>query len=252
MIYFNPRHGLGNILFQIATIWTLAKDNGDELCLLGTNRHNDILSAWGRGNLSFLFNRFPQLESVPNDLIINCSNIHYIPLEYKREYQYQGYFPSEKYFKHRRSEILELFKCPDEFNDIINKYSHLFNNISLHVRRGDYVLHSQIFSNLTMEYYINALALLPQDMSVIIFTDDIPWCKQNFIGNRYVFIDEIDYVSLYLMAKMKYHINANSTFSWWGTWLSEDDKAIVPNKWFANDITGFNDKDIYPDSWIKI
>jgi hypothetical protein len=89
-------------------------------------------------------------------------------------------------------------------------------------------------------------------MHVVIFSDDIPWCRQNFVGERFVFIDEIDYISLYLMAKMKHHINANSTFSWWGTWLSEDNKAIVPKKWFVNGTTRHNDKDIYPDSWIKI
>jgi len=86
----------------------------------------------------------------------------------------------------------------------------------------------------------------------LIFSDDLNWCRENFIGERFVFVDEIDYISLYLMSKMKYHICANSTFSWWGAWLSENDEAIVPKEWFAKDITFYNDKDIYPDKWIKI
>ena len=89
-------------------------------------------------------------------------------------------------------------------------------------------------------------------MQVVIFSDDLSWCKQNFVGERYIFINEIDYISLYLMTKMKYHINANSSFSWWGAWLSEDNNAIVPKEWFAKTVAFYSDKDIYPDDWKKI
>jgi hypothetical protein len=252
MIYFRPHSGLGNTLFQIATLWTLAKDNDDELCLLDVDKIIVALTAIGRGNLDFLLKRFPNFNGEPNNLIKRYP-IHHVPLEYEKEYQYQGYFPCEKYFKDRRKEILELFKHPNEFENKINEYSHLFNNISLHVRRGDYVLNSQLFSNATMDYYNKALSLLPQDMQVLIFSDDLAWCKQNFIGERFVFIDEIDYIALYLMSKMKYHINANSSFSWWGAWLSESDHVVVPKEWFSKGMDlMYNDKDIYPDSWIKI
>lgn len=52
MIYKSIHSGLGNALFQIAAIWTLAKDNDDELCLLFTNRTNVALSSLGRGNMN--------------------------------------------------------------------------------------------------------------------------------------------------------------------------------------------------------
>ncbi|GAG88297.1 unnamed protein product, partial [marine sediment metagenome] len=72
-----------------------------------------------------------------------------------------------------------------------------------------------------------------------------------FIGDRFVFIDEIDYISLYVMSKMKHHIIANSSFSWWGAWLSEYDNKIViaPEVWVN---TREDTSDVIPNNWIKI
>lgn len=255
MIYIHPLGGLGNILFHIASIWTLAKDNDDELCLLNIEEKIANLIKDKRCDIShardyiYLFNRFKILNiEKPN---INY-NFEYKPLMYINEHKYTGYFQSEKYFKHRRDELLELFKPPEEFNIIINKYSHLYGNISLHVRRGDYVnLYPNIHPPQSIEYYNKALSILPDDMKVVVFSDDIFWCRQNFIGKRFIIIDEIDYISIYIMSKMKHHIIANSSFSWWGAWMSNyDDKIVIaPSKWFGDETDSTN---IVPSDWIKI
>lgn len=249
MIYNYPVGGLGNILFQIASIWALAKDNNDELCVLNVNKIIEDLKNNNRGNLTYLFNRFPNITGHVNNVINHP--FEYVPIEYKKEHEYVGYFQCEKYFKHRRSEILELFKPADEFNVQINKYQHLFNNISLHVRHGDYYGHPEIHLIQIIEYYENATSLLPKDLKILIFSDDLNWCIQNFIGERFVFINEIDYIAIYLMSKMKHHIIANSSFSWWGAWMSEcnDSVVIAPKKWFGTNIPY---GDIVPENWIKI
>ena len=142
MIYLHPIGGIGNMFFQIASIWTLAKDNNDELCLLNIEDNIERLIKYNNRlhapDYSYFLNRFPHKNGyhINNEIHYPCE---YVPLEYKLEHQYFGYFQHEKYFKHKRNEILELFKPIDEFNIIINKYEYLFNNISLHVRRGDYV-----------------------------------------------------------------------------------------------------------------
>ncbi len=255
MIYIHPIGGLGNMFFHIASIWSLAKDNGDELCLLNIDTKINNLINDSRCDLihaakyEYFFNRFVQKNTNPSYSIQYPFN--YVPLIYYDECEYFGYFQSEKYFKHRREEVLKLFRPADEFVGEINKYQHLFGNISLHVRRGDYV-NSRVHPALTMKYYEEALSHLPDNMRVLIFSDDLNWCKENFIGERYIFISEIDYISLYLMSKMKHHIIANSSFSWWGAWMSEhEDKTIIsPKKWFGENTE--YDGDLIPDNWIKI
>ena len=68
--------------------------------------------------------------------------------------------------------------------------------------------------------------------------------------------DEDNRVDLCLMSLCNDFIIANSTYSWWGAWLSsnKDKKVIAPVQWFGK--TGYtkdhNTKDLIPDDWIKI
>ena len=86
------------------------------------------------------------------------------------------------------------------------------------------------------------------------FSDDLPWCKENFTGERFVFIDEKDYISLILMARCDHSVIANSSFSWWGAWLGEtlDTVVIAPRHWFGDDKPKDFDADIKPQRWIQL
>ena len=275
MIYTNPTGGLGNMMFQIAAIHALAVDNNDVLCLLNVKKqindlNNDIRLNTKHGEkYNYIFNRFHLIDDAPVEWIPNQmfsipynnsrfskvnTEFYYQKLQYHKEHEYVGFFQCEKYFKHIRNEILEIFKPENEFLDKLNTYSHLFNNISLHVRRGDYVnQHAGRMIYLGMEYYNRALSELPNDLLVLVFSDDLNWCKENFIGDRFIFVDELDYIVLYLMSKMKYSIIANSTFSWWGTWLGEMEKVIAPKEWFGVNTSHKKfEYDIIPYNWIKI
>ena len=88
----------------------------------------------------------------------------------------------------------------------------------------------------------------------IIFSDDIKWCKNNFIGDKFTFIEgEKDYIDLWLMSLCNHNIIANSSFSWWGAWLNQNPnkKVIAPINWFGPE-KKLNPKDIYCKNWIKI
>jgi len=252
MIYIHPIGGLGNSFFNIASIWTLAKDSDDELCLLNIDEKIRFLKQrHGREalNYQYIFNRF-QIKNGGASRIIEYP-FKYVPLTYHNETEYIGYYQCEKYFKHRRDEIVELFKPTDEIIEKVNEYSHLFGEACLHVRRGDYV-GSRVNIPQTINYYYSALELIPEDMKMLVFSDDLNWCKERFVGDRFEFIDEMDYISLYLMMKMKHNIIANSSFSWWGAWMSEyDDKTIIaPKKWFGENTV--YDGDLVPENWIRI
>ena len=275
MIYINPTGGLGNTLFQIAGTYSLALDNDDTLCLLNVKKNindlnNDIrLGTHHAEKYRWILDKFKQFDFAPLDwkenqqysMLFEHNSFQkkyvpfsYVPLEYNKECEYVGYFQSEKYFTHRRQEILELYKPADEFIETIEKYSHLFGSIFMHVRRGDYVKeHKGRYVYLDLEYYNKALSLLPDSLPVLIFSDDIEWCKKYFSDKRFIFIDEPDYISLHIMAMMKYSVIANSTFGWWGAWLGEMDKVIAPKEWFGDGVSHKNnEQDIIPNSWVKI
>jgi hypothetical protein len=48
------------------------------------------------------------------------------------------------------------------------------------------------------------------------------------------------------------HIIANSTFSWWGAWLANAGVVVAPSKWFGENLTHNNTKDLYLKDWIKL
>ena len=120
--------------------------------------------------------------------------------------------------------------------------------ISLHVRRGDYVKMSHVHNVLSIHYYSDALTHFDEQLPLVVFSNDITWCRQNFeMFNRkihYVPDDIPDYVQLGMMSKIKYNIIANSTFSWWAAVLNEnvDKKVVSPKEWLCNSNIIYHDR----------
>jgi len=107
-----------------------------------------------------------------------------------------------------------------------------------------------------MEYYKKALSMLDDSVPVIIFTDDPEWAlaESLFSSDRfYVSEGNSNLFDMCLMSLCDYHIIANSSFSWWGAWLSDSKKIVAPQRWFGPPLSDQNDiKDLIPDSWVKI
>jgi hypothetical protein len=169
-----------------------------------------------------------------------------------------GYFQSEKYFVDYREELLKEFA----FNDKIYKQAVDMRSltrspaISIHLRLGDYVNLQDSHPICSLDYYVEALKLLPDDLLIYVFSDDIPQAIEFFksLNRKVVFTESNDkYVDMCLMTLCNYHIIANSSFSWWGSWLSDSKKTIAPSKWFGpNRNSPKNWSDIYCKDWIII
>ena len=93
------------------------------------------------------------------------------------------------------------------------------------------------------------------DRTVVIFSDDPSWCMEQelFSDDRFI-VSQADnqYVDLCLMTMCNDFIIANSSFSWWGAWLStnKDKRVIAPSKWFGPPLdTQNNTKDLYCKGW---
>ncbi|MPN39089.1 O-antigen biosynthesis glycosyltransferase WbnK [bioreactor metagenome] len=127
----------------------------------------------------------------------------------------------------------------------------------MHIRRGDYVnTYSNYYHILDDTYYLNAIAYIRDkctNTKLFVFSDDIEWAQNNYkdIENIIFVAQNKSYEDMYLMSLCKHNIIANSSFSWWGAWLNENDNKIViaPKKWFKNEKMK---NSILPKSYIKI
>lgn len=165
-----------------------------------------------------------------------------------------GYFQSEKYFKHIEHQIRHDFTFHERIVEQCLSYKNTLPNtkiISLHIRRSDYISDPN-FECLSLDYYWNALKLLP-NFPVIVFSDDVEWCKKKFQENSFIISPFKDpFLDLCLMSLCDYHVIANSSFSWWGSWLAKSKQTIAPKKWFCGDFLNWNTKDLYLSNWISI
>jgi hypothetical protein len=166
-----------------------------------------------------------------------------------------GYFQTEKYFKDYRNNLLKQFSFKQEIYDRARDIRSLTREpvISIHLRLGDYVGQQHNHPVCSEEYYTEALRLLPDDMMLFVFSDEPKKAEERFskLNKKMVIPDNTDkYVDMCLMSLCDYHIIANSSFSWWGAWLSESKKTIAPAQWFGSGEGMPKDwRDIYCEGW---
>lgn len=191
----------------------------------------------------------------------------------------EGYWQSEKYFPDVgnilkqaygldsvRTNRAKDYGLSKEAEDLLCEIQRT-KSVSIHIRRGDYLLpqNQELFGNIcTRNYYEKAMEIIVDrhpDAVFYLFTNDGEWAKEwvkehtgecmaaNAEGKkayRIVFADWIgarDYELLTLMSCCKHNILANSSFSWWASYLNENpDKMVVaPDKW----LNGWDCSDIY-------
>ena len=177
---------------------------------------------------------------------------------------YDGYWQSEKYFIDIRETLLNDFHFPlgEKKLQLISERMKHENAISVHIRRGDYLdekVNGRYGNICTKEYYKKAIQMIKRKINHPIFyffSDDIEWVKANiYIENgTYIkkndFDDFHDWYDMYLMTICKHNVIANSSFSWWGAWLNQNETKMViaPHKW----INGCELPDICPQEWIRL
>jgi hypothetical protein len=249
---------LGNQMFQYAALRGIAEKHGYDYCLPPDDFVGKMDPNCERSDFS-IFNCF-ELPDAPR-LLLDVPNLEEKCFELDNniwencpdQISLYGYFQTEKYFKHIESDIRESFIFKENIQEhVIKNFTELFDNtpvISLHIRRTDYLKYSH-HPVLNNEYYQAALADLP-DFPVMVFSDDIDWCKeQDFLTDDRFYLSEENStaIDLCLQSLCSYHIIANSSFSWWGAWLANSQKVIAPKNWFGPPLT-HNTKDLYLEGW---
>lgn len=159
-------------------------------------------------------------------------------------------FITERFFKEINELIHDDLKYLPQLTNksqkIVNDMKES-NSVLLHVRHGDYVGLLD-FGLCSEEYYEKSIEIIASKIDnpkFFIFSDDIEGAKKLKINHPHVFVDFKENYNLNargngellkLMSSCKHFIIANSSLSWWASFLGENkDKIIItPEPWFQS------------------
>ena len=277
--------GLGNQLFQYAFGKAQMRNGidvqfklptGKEVARSGTRR-----KEWPRPYCLDKFclelqpSEYLKQETIHEHMIVGAgfSGIrkledgHDLSLLKRTDCNFEGYWQHIVYFQdflpllRKEFQIKKEFQT-EEFLRLSKEITSCKDSVSMHVRRGDYVLQGG-FHELPFKYYFEALSLTKGD--IYIFSDDIPWCKEKFkeeyISRKITFVQLEVHLDFALMRLCKHHIIANSTLSYMMAILEDhlDNVIVVPSGWISG-ARELGDKELmekangmyYYDRWLKI
>ncbi len=282
--------GLGNQMFQYAVGRRLAHVLGTELKLDISGFNNYKLRTYSLGNLNIrekyaspeevaALTRPTMLERMRAKLLRKQPRPAATYIREKKKFHFDsdilnladgvyldGSWQSEKYFSDIAGIIRQEFSVKIPQADKNKELAGLIATceaVSLHIRRGDYVSNPhtrQVHGVCEIDYYFRCIEYLTRTIKnphFFVFSDDPEWARENLkLAYRMTLVDhngvEKHYEDLRLMSQCKHHIIANSTFSWWGAWLSRNKNKIVlaQERWANSDY--YDVKDLIPQKWIKL
>lgn len=269
LIQVNLNGGLGNQLFQFSAATNLAIIEGKQLVFVEANQ------IW-KSRLNFLGievssiympfienNKLYFTQTIHETLAKFCyyRNYHEKMFNYEKIYlpsthtRLHGYFQSIKYFDENKYLIRSFIKLN------LNKmgYKSSFANI-LQIRMGDMARDPEIrkvHGVVTDDFLERALKVFEIDSKLWLqISDDSEMIESelpNFFAlNMDKHKSHSDFEDLYLLSEAKNLIISNSTFGWWGAWLSGG-QVVAPVNWFSKIGMATRDtKDLFPQNWTLV
>lgn len=152
----------------------------------------------------------------------------------------EGYWQSEKYFKDFTDIIKKDFQIKKNFSsDVYEELDQIRElgdrAVMLGVRRYQESL-SAPGGVLNEAYYNKAMEIIASKITspvFFVFSQDKVWVQKH-LSSKYELIyihtkegDDRAIDDLFLMENFKYYIISNSSFYWWGAWLSNSDTKLV-------------------------
>lgn len=232
---------LGNSMFQIAAVIGYARENN----------MNYVLPKWSYA--PHFKHGFTQSDIVVHAPRYSEKTFHYTKIPRQPKIDLYGYFQSKKYWQHCEAEIRRMFQPNDTIAKILEGRVPP-NTCAVHVRRTDYLTLQDYHKVLPVEYYRDAMEKMGAER-YIVFSDDIEGSKDMFAGRTDVeFVNSgNDIQDFFLAMQCDKFIIANSSFSWWFSYLSDcpDKRIIAPKKenWFGRKYHHHNLNDLYLPEW---
>ena len=277
-------------MFQLALSEALRRQHPDERVLLdlhgfrGYRKHRgfELASAFGISyeeaslrDVARIAYPYPDYQSwrigsrlLPSRKTMLCEarNFRLEPTALSRpgDTYYDGYWQHEEYFRDIREELLSLFRFPEltgEQNLHCRQRIGDTGSCSIHIRRGDYLTDPLRRGTTGLDYTnraIKRMKELADPECWCVFSDDIEWAKEHLsklLPKATIIYSEWNQGEksvhdMHLMSLCQHNIIANSSFSWWGAWLSTRTAKVIiaPNNWM-------NMEDVcspVPTGWLRI
>jgi hypothetical protein len=178
-----------------------------------------------------------------------------------------GYFQDFRYLDLVESEFKNALTLTRKSSQLISLEQEVGKliDVAVHVRRGDFVAAKGYHGCLSAMWYSKVLSsnlhVSPESAALWIFSNDIEWCKTEFIPlgkrgwKRIIFVSEKELIdpaeNFYLFGSLKYQVCANSTFSLLAARLGRNENVVVPQTLNINGDFKMLERSI-PSHWIRI
>ena len=185
-----------------------------------------------------------------------------------------GYFQSYKYFDAYKTEFINMLnnsykdEVDRELTELLKQVADNDSSllplskkiqelefVSIHIRRTDYLALSDIYLNLGTAYYEEAISNFSKEKSIfLIFSDDVEFIQQEplfkNLVNKHIVTNQDDEYCFWLMSACDHNIIANSSYSWWASYINSNPNKLVvcPSKWFGPKGPVYKIRDIIPET----
>lgn len=277
MIIVDVKGGLGNQLFHYSIAKALALTKNTDFMLNIDSYKGEDAKLFD--HVEFKLNHFNigDYKTITTDEINKLYDVDVIiePLSstnfvdyidfsnINKDMRLIGFWQDERYFKRYENIIkndLKVVTPPNKKNRMMLSEINETNSVCLSFRRGEYLdsYYLSHFGMCTETYYKNAINFMSKRVEnpvFYIFSDDVEWIEDNVkldfptipvningIGN--------EHEELRLMNHCDHFILANSSFSWWGAWLSKNKhkQIFAPKPWFNS----YTKENILCKNWIHL
>ncbi|MCI5064511.1 alpha-1,2-fucosyltransferase [bacterium] len=292
--------GLGNQLFQYAAAYRLAQENDAELVVdtvSGFVRDKkykrtyvltpyplsareatpwERLSPFERPRRAFR-KRWNALFPFEQRNYIEAEGVQFDPrlltLRFSGELYLDGQWQSELYFRDYAKELRDELRFVPPQEPKIAPTLRGTESVAVHLRWFESLSDQETF-NMQKAYYTKALNHMRSVLRApqfYIFSDNIELAKTRLAdcGDDLNFVVDEDLpggdaLAIWTMSQCKHFIIANSTFSWWGAWLSDtlereeggssvQEKIVIsPSTQNEVGVCGWGFEGLIPEGWLKV
>ena len=246
--------GLGNQMFQIANAFAQSLD-GNVKSYFKPYSHTGLQGRTTNHYVNNIFKKINFKNDLPNVKRYNEPDWSYNhkKFDWKESIEFYGYYQSSKNFLGHDSKIKDLFSPDNEtIKYITEKYPKIKedNTLSIHVILGDYKNFPNIHPIVSVSYLKESLRHVPKSSYIFVFSDDKNWVYNNLKFDNIIFVNEEDYMELWMMSMCQNNILSNSSFSWWASFINKNKNKVVvaPSVWFGKNGPK-NYEDVYEPYW---